>query len=419
MQNIDLLESIIAALFVGLLIGIERGWSGREEQEGFRVAGLRTFSLIGILGGVWAVISKEFGEWILFAVFAVISVLITISHVLEYRKTGDAGTTTAFSMMLTFSLAAWAALGYYIPAFITVVIVVALLSMKPVLHKWLRNIETEELYAGIKLLIISIIFLPLLPDKGYGPWYALNPYWIWWMVVLICGISFVGYFAIKHIGNRWGTLVTSVTGGLASSTAVTLSLSQFASEHKSKSIFMGGITIASSIMFIRILVEVAIVNTSLLKVLWIPISIMFISLLAVGYLLWFRADMPDVETDLNIKNPFNIGVALKFGLFLAVILVLAEGMKVWFGDQGIYILSLLSGLMDVDAITLSLSRMALEDLGNQVATLGIVIAAATNTIVKGVIFAYFAGFKESLYFLGLLSFSIIPGLAAAVILFFL
>lgn len=419
MGEIQELLNILIALAVGVLVGIERGWSEREEEEGFRVAGLRTFSLLGILGGLWAILSKELGDWMVFAAFMAVSILIIAGHILEARKSGDLGTTTAFSMMLTFSLAVWAALGHYVPALITTVVVIALLSMKPVLHKWLRNIEAEEVYAGIKLLIISVIFLPFLPNEGYGPWNVLNPYWIWWMVVLICGISFVGYFSIKHFGNRWGTLLTSVTGGLVSSTAVTLSLSQFAREHRSKSFFMSGITIASSIMFIRMLVEVAVVNTSLLKMLWIPISIMFFSLLVVGYWLWFRSEMTNVETELNLDNPLKIGMAIKFGLFLAVILVLTEAMKVWFGDRGIYMLSMISGLMDVDAITLSLSRMALEDLGNQVATMGIVIAAATNTIVKGVIFAFFAGFKESLYFLGLLCFSVIPGIAAAITLLLL
>lgn len=413
MEQIQILENLLAALAVGLLIGIERGWSERDEGEGLRVAGLRTFSLIGILGGLWAVMSEEIGSWMLFAAFFVVSILIIVGHILESKKSGDLGTTTAFSMMLTFSLAAWAALGYYIPALITTVVVVALLSMKPVLHRWLRNIETEEVYAGIKLLIISVIFLPLLPNEGYGPWSALNPYWIWWMVVLICGISFVGYFAIKHIGNRLGTLVTSITGGLASSTAVTLSLSQFARKHKSKSLFMGGVMVASSIMFVRVLLEVAVVNRQLLQIVWIPIVVMFFSVLIAGYWLWLRAEKNYVETDLNIDNPFKLGMALKFGLFLVFILVLAEGMKSWLGDQGIYLLSLISGLMDVDAITVSLSRMAMEDLSSNVATLGIVIAAATNTVVKGFIFAFFAGFRESIGFIGLLFLSVLPGVAAA------
>lgn len=416
MENFEILKNILAALAVGLLVGTERGWSERKEEEGLRVAGLRTFSLIGILGGTWAILSQQFGDWILFAAFGVISLLIIVGHVMDARKTGDMGTTTAFSMMLTFSLAAWAAMGYYVPAFITTVIVVSLLGMKPVLHSGLRNIETDEAYAGLKLLIISVIFLPLLPNQGYGPWDALNPYWIWWMVVLISGISFVGYFAIKYIGNRWGTLVTSITGGLASSTAVTLSLSQFASEHDSKALFMSGVMVASSIMFIRIMVEVAVVNSSLIATLGIPILIMFISVLIAAYWLWHKAEQNDVDAELNIKNPFKLGMALKFGALLAIILVLAEGMKAWFGDQGIYLLSLISGLMDVDAIALSLSRMALEDLTQNVATLGIVIAAATNTIVKGFIFAFFAGFKESLKFIGLLFLSVIPGLVAALVL---
>lgn len=413
MENFDLLKNILAALAVGLLIGTERGWSERKEEEGWRVAGLRTFSLIGILGGVWAVLSQQFGDWVLFAAFGVISLLIIVGHIMESRKTGDMGTTTAFSMMLTFSLAAWAAMGYYVPAFITTVVVVSLLGMKPVLHKGLRKIETDEAYAGLKLLIISVIFLPLLPNQGYGPFDALNPYWIWWMVVLISGLSFVGYFAIKYIGNRWGTLVTSITGGLASSTAVTLSLSQFARQHVSKNLFMSGVMVASSIMFIRMMVEVAVVNVSLISSLMIPVLIMFISVLLGAYWLWYQAEQNDVETELNIKNPFKIGMALKFGLLLAAIIVLAEGMKTWFGDEGIYLLSLVSGLMDVDAIALSLSRMATEDLTPNVATLGIVIAAATNTVVKGFIFAFIAGFKESLRFIGLLFLSVIPGVITA------
>jgi uncharacterized membrane protein (DUF4010 family) len=144
---------------------------------------------------------------------------------------------------------------------------------------------------------------------------------------------------------------------------------------------------------------------------------MFISVLLAAYWLWYRDEKSDVETDLNIDNPFKLGMALRFGALLAIILVLAEGMKAWLGDQGIYLLSLVSGLMDVDAITVSLSRMALEDLNGHVATLGIVIAAATNTIVKGFIFAFFAGFKESLRFIGILFLTVIPGLAAALFLF--
>ena len=412
-EEYEIVKHMLAALAVGLLIGTERGWSGRKEGEGARIAGLRTFSLIALLGGVWAQLSSEFGEWLMAIAFAAIASLIILGHYFEVKKSGDMGTTTAFSMMLTFSLAAWAALGYYFQAIATSVVVVTLLSLKPVLHRWVRNIETEEVYAGVKLLIISVIFLPLLPDQGYGPFGALNPYWIWWMVVLICGISFVGYFAIKHIGNRLGTLVTSITGGLASSTAVTLSLSEFAAAHREKALFMGGVMIASSIMFVRVLVEVSIVNASLLKFIWIPITVMFFSVLVCGYWLWRKESETSVDAELNLENTFQIRMALKFGALLAVILILTEAMKSWFGDQGVYILSIVSGLMDVDAITLSLSRSAIEDLSSEVASIGIILASATNTVVKGFIFAFIAGIRESAHYIGLLILSVVPGLLIA------
>jgi len=315
-QEYQIVIHLLSALAIGLLIGIERGWSGRKEEEGARIAGMRTFSLIGLLGGVAAEVSNILGEWIIVAFIIAITALIIVGHIFETRKSGDIGTTTAFSMMLTFLLAVWAALGFYVYALGASVLVVALLGMKPVLHKWLKNIETEEVYAGIKLLIISVILLPLLPNEGYGPWEALNPYWIWWMVVLICGISFVGYFAIKHIGNRMGTLVTSITGGLASSTAVTLSLAQFARQYKIKNLFTGGVMIASSIMFIRVMVEVAVVNASLLHPLWIPILLMFLSVLGGGYFLWKQNTDVGQEPELKLDNPFKITMAIKFGACL-------------------------------------------------------------------------------------------------------
>jgi len=417
--EMEILWKLLAALAIGLLIGIERGWSGRQEEEGVRVAGLRTFSLIGLLGGISAMISGELGVWFLASAFLAIALMIVAGHVLEARKSGDLGTTTAFSMMLTFTLAAWAALGYYNYAVGAAVVVVALLGMKPVLHKWLRNIEIEEIYAGIKLLIISVILLPLLPNRGFGPWEALNPYWIWLMVVLICGISFVGYFAIKHVGNRLGILVTSITGGLASSTAVTLSLSEFAREFPVKKLFMGGVMIASSIMFIRVMVEVAIVNPALLAKLWLPVMIMFLCVLGGGYWLWRSSSFKEADPDLHLDNPFKLTMALKFGLLLAVIMFLSAAMLDWFGDRGIYALAIISGLMDVDAITLSLSRLALDELSHNTAVMGIVLASATNTIIKGFIFAFFVGFVESRQLIGILIVAVIPGLLTALVINFL
>jgi uncharacterized membrane protein (DUF4010 family) len=237
------------------------------------------------------------------------------------------------------------------------------------------------------------------------------------MVVLISGISFVGYFAIKLTDERKGTVLTAVTGGLASSTAVTFSLAQIARGRKKKLFYMGGVLIASSIMFIRVGIEVFIVNRALLQYLWIPLGLMFTGILIGGY--WFLTrDSSDSKSDqqIDLDNPFQLGMALRFGLLLGLILLLSEAVKEWFGDEGIYLLSVASGLMDVDAITVSLSRMARNDLNSEVASLGIVLASATNTLIKGIIFAAIAGWKESIRLILFLTAVVLPGILAGLYL---
>lgn len=397
--QLQIIWNILSALGIGLLIGIERGWSGREEDEGDRVAGIRTFSLVGLLGGVWAELSRYSSEWLLAVIFLSLTALTITSYIIDTRKDHDLGITTEIALLLTFSLAAWAALGYHLPALAVTVVVITLLSLKPVLHRWLQEIEVKEIYAGIKLLVISVLLLPLLPNEGYGPWQSLNPYWIWWMVVLISGLSFTGYLLIKYLGRHHGTLLTAITGGLASSTAVTLSLAQFARQqkkHDTSYLFMAGVLVASSIMFVRVAIEVLVVNPALLFPLWIPLSVMVVSAGIAAIWLWKKAQNPSGgQPDIIIRNPLQLFTAIQFGLLLAVILVLATAMQRWYGEEGIYLLALISGLMDVDAITLSLSRMALNEIDSDVAVSGIIISVISNTLVKAGLFAFWTGFTKS------------------------
>jgi uncharacterized membrane protein (DUF4010 family) len=406
---------LLAALAIGLLIGIERGWSGRKEDEGQRVAGIRTFSLIGLLGGVIALLSQEIGHWLLVVGFVSVSALVVAAHILDVKKDKDVGTTTAFGMMLTFSLAAWAAYGNQIPAMAVTVITMFILGHKPTLHRWLTSVSSEDFFSGVKLLLISVVLLPLLPDKGFGPWEALNPYWTWWMVVLISGLSFLGYMVIKMTGERLGMIVTAVAGGLVSSTAVTLSLARFARNKPVTLIFSGGVLIASSIMFVRVMIEVFVVHAALLRLLWLPLTAMLLGLLCSLIWIWRQNGKNGKEQDqrLELKNPLQLGMALQFGLLLAVILVLSEAMKHWFGNQGVYILSVISGLMDVDAITLSLSRSAHASLEGEVAITGIVLACATNTLFKGILFAWIAGFRKNIHVPLLMLAAMVPGVVIA------
>ncbi|MCA1762525.1 MAG: MgtC/SapB family protein [Cryomorphaceae bacterium] len=386
---------LLVPLGIGLLIGTERGWSQREQDEGNRVAGLRTFALTGLFGGISAMIAEALTIWFLPAAFLSLALLVSVAHYLQTKSGRDFGATSEIALFLTFTLAAWSLFDQKIPAFSTAVVVTALLGLKPTLHKWLGFINLEEFYAGIKLLIISAVLLPLLPDQGYGPYKALNPYWIWLMVVLISALSFVGYVAMKALGSKAGAFLTGIIGALASSTAVTISLARLAKKQTKKTVFITSALLAGIVMFIRVLIEVSVVNAALLSELWLPIGSMIAILLAGGVWLYFRAGVPTGNDDIDIDNPLQLGTALKFGLLLAVILLLSEFLSDRFGDEGIVVLALVAGLADVDAITLSLSEMGKGQISERMASLGIVIAAVSNTLVKGGIFTFYVGIKTS------------------------
>lgn len=420
MMDIDyqLALNLTAALVIGLLIGSERGWSGREGNEGSRVAGLRTFGIIGLLGGVSVVAAQPFGNWLVVTVFLAVAVLVVVAHVLDFKANQDRGTTTAFAMLLTFLLSAWAASGQQLAALGAAVVVVALLGYKRALHTWLSKVTQQEFSSGVILLLISVVMLPLLPDQGYGPWQALNPYWIWWMVVLISGLSFVGYIAVKLTGARLGVLITALAGALASSTAVTITLANFCRKATRKQLYVAGILLAGSVMFVRVLIEVFVVNPALLALVAVPLGLMCAGMVAAAGIFWRRHQQApaDLAQQINLPNPLQLMTAIKFGALLAVILLLSKALVAWFGDSGIYVLALVSGLMDVDAITLSLARMARDDIAPPVAAIGILIASVTNTLVKGVIFAYIVGLKQNLWFLGVLLSALLPGIVAGILL---
>lgn len=390
-----ILFSLLVSLGIGLLVGMERGWSKRSQVEGDRVAGIRTFGLVGLTGGVSAIIAQSSSHWYLIAAFLGITLLAVAGHILDFRKNRDVGITSTIAILLTFSLSAWAIYGNEIEAMGTAVVLTAILGLKPFLHKWLGKLNEKEVFAGLKLLIISVVFLPLLPDQGYGPYEAFNPYWIWLMVVLISGISFVGYFAIRIAGDRIGTLVTALVGALASSTAVTLSMGSLAVKSVDKRLFMSGVLIASSVMFARVLIEVSVVNSSLLKSMWLPIAAMALITASSGFWMWKTASKKEFKDEIEIKNPLDLKTALKFGLILVVVLFLSEWLSEVFGDQGLLMLAVLSGLTDVDAITLSYSQMAKENTSAEVAVKGIVLASISNTLVKAGIFAFYVGIKKS------------------------
>ena len=387
-SQLDLFQRLGLALAVGLLIGTERGWHEREAAEGFRVAGLRTFSLIGLSGGVWALLAETLGEILLGIAFLGFAAVILVSRLRAGRAQDDYGATTVIAALLTFGLGALAARGEMALAAAGAVMAALLLSIKPIVHDWLTRITQEELFAALKLLVMSLVLLPVLPDKGYGPWQALNPHELWLMVVLIAGISFVGYAAVRIAGARRGILFAAVAGGLVSSTAVAVSYAELSRDNPERvRLLAGGIGLAATTMFPRTLLVALAIEPGLWTALLVPLGVAtLVGYAASAWLLTRGAASEEIDR-FKLRNPLDLGTALKFGGFLAIIVLLSRGAIDWLGELGVYLLSLMSGLADVDAINLSLSRLAGESLAIEVASGGILLAVASNTAVKAAIVA--------------------------------
>lgn len=397
----DLAGRLALALGIGLLIGLERGWHDRNLDDGGRVAGIRTFGLIGLLGGVWATLARTLDDRVLAAALLVFGIAVTAAHVMRVRRLGDLGATTLVASLLTFGLGAMAVRVDMALAASAAVIVTLLLGMKTALHGWVRRIEYVELVAVLQLLLISVVMLPVLPDRGFGPWQALNPREIWWMVVLIAGISFVGYVAVRYAGTRRGMLITAIAGGLASSTVVTLNFARLSKRNPELArVLAAGAAAATLTLFARVVVIVAAVNPRLsadVAMLLAPGAA--VSALG-GLILWPYRQKSELPETIAVRNPFEFWTAFRFGLLLTGVLLAGRALQNWYGAGGLYATAAIAGLADVDAVTLSMSRLAGDIAGPfavsaATARIAILIAVAVNTIAKAAIAVAFGadGFR--------------------------
>ncbi|MCP5094110.1 MAG: MgtC/SapB family protein [Chloroflexi bacterium] len=376
------------ALFIGILIGLQREYAhDQEDSSGVKMfAGVRTFSLLAIAGAVAAFISDLLETpWPFVAVLFAFGILIAVSYFITASK-GQVGVTTEVSaivVMLTGALAYWDQMAI---AVAVGVVVMALLSLKVELHRFAERISREDVLSTLKFAIITAIILPVLPNRSFwpAPFDVLNPYKIWLMVVLISGISFLGYVLVKVVGSQRGVGLTGLMGGLVSSTAVTLSFSQRSQQvEQMAKPFALAITIAWTVMFVRVLVVVGALNMPLLQVVWLPITAAGIAGLAYGVYLYFAPRFNE-ETSVDVSNPFELGPAITFGLLYGVILLISRAAQLYFGDTGVFLSSILSGLADVDAITLSMSELSSSgNVSYSTAARAIVLATMSNTVVKG------------------------------------
>lgn len=390
MENLLNLEPwwrFAVAILIGALIGLEREFvQQRAGEEDF--AGIRTFTLMSLLGAIGAYLAEDYGLLPFILAYIGIILLVWASYLGEIVRKHEEGITTevaAISVPLLGALVVW---GEFELASALGVIIALVLALKPTLRNLTSRMSAGDLRAILEFLLITAVVLPLLPNSNFGPFNVINPYQIWLLVILVSGIGFFGYMLIKILGAEQGVGVTGLLGGLVSSTATTVSFSgRSKGNPELSSILAQGILLTSSVMFPRIMIEVAIVYTPLLRVIAIPMVAMLCVNLGLVFFLRRRRNIRDHEErkPVEVSNPLRLPTAITFVLAFVVALIVVQWANEAFGEAGVYVASAISGVTDVDAITLSVSELASNSqLQPQVAGFAVVLAALVNTVAKAV-----------------------------------
>jgi uncharacterized membrane protein (DUF4010 family) len=397
MQEVDLFSRLAVALAIGLMVGIERGWQARDAEDHGRAAGLRTFGLSGLMGGVCGVLTSQLGAQIVGIVFVAFSAGFGAFSWLEAKANGTASATGLIAGMLTFLLGAMATVGDVTVAIAAAVSMTVLLALRAQLHSWVAAITWEEIRAGLVLMVMSFLLLPLLPDRAIDPWGAVNLHEVWLLAILVALISFTGYVAVRIFGDRLGIIVTAAAGGLASSTATTLTFARLGREQPyAVNLLVGGILISGAMMVLRVGAIAGVLNANLLRPLIAPLGIgaAVLGVFAALFITGTRrkpADRPDAS--LSIANPLMVGMSLRLAAYIIVVMLAAELVQRVWGDAGVLVVAALSGAADVDAITLSMARV---DTTVPLATQAICVAVAVNTVSKAVMATWVGGLPVGL-----------------------
>jgi uncharacterized membrane protein (DUF4010 family) len=373
------------ALALGLLIGVERGWSHRNVSEGGRVAGIRTFALLGLLGGMAAETAKQVSPLFAVVLLAGCAAALLIGYA-KSAKTGELSATTTIVGVITLGLGVLAASGQMIVASMAAAVVTLLLAQRRQLHEWVGRLTEVELHAIARFGLIALVVLPLLPDRAIGPLEAWNPRQIWMVVVLVSGLSLVGYAASKLLGESKGVLATAAAGALVSSTAVTAAFAARLRKGEGREAsLIAGIALASAVMFVRVLVIVGLLASFALPAL--ALVAVPAGLVSAVFLAWSLRGLAkerdgDPGAPPMLRNPFDLAPALILAGFVMIISMAGRWALDRFGDAGLAVVLGISGLVDVDAAVVAMSGPAANRLSPGAA--GAVLAAPilANTLVK-------------------------------------
>jgi uncharacterized membrane protein (DUF4010 family) len=400
-----LLSRVGLAFGIGLLIGLERGWTTRDMQPGTRVAGVRTFGISGLLGGLIAALtggaetSLGVGAAVLLGLgFATFSTVIAIYSRSASSVRNNHSATTAIAAMLTFMLGAYAVLGSPAVAAAAAVAAAGVLAVREGIHRWIAHITRRELESALALLAMSFIALPVVPDRAIGPFGGVNLREVWIIAIVLASISFAGYIAVKYFGERRGVMISAAFGGIVSSTAVAVSNARRASAGEGSAPLLAAATaLAMAVSFARVIAITAVLQPILATSVAVPL--LAAAAVAVAFaLLQARSHKPAATSQEAVfRNPFGFWMVIGMAAIMGVLIVASRLISERFGDSGAIAGAATMGLFDVDAMTVSMARLAPESLTARAATLAILVGVTSNTIVKVLIAASLGGRRFALH----------------------
>ncbi len=411
-QLAELFKIFAVSILMGAFIGLER------ERGERRPLGIRSFMLITGSATTIALVADRTGQsWVLAAAFIALGALLVAAHV-GLTERGRHGMTTELAALMAFGLGIMVFTGPMELAVALSVATAALLHCKPQLHALADRAGEKDIYAMVQFGLVAFVVLPVLPNQPFGPYDVLNPYNIWLMVVLVSGINLAAYVSLKLVGSRHGGLVSGLLGGLISSTATTFSFSRRARESEDFSYPAAlAIIIATAITVPRMAVEIGIVNSAFLADAWLSLLLVFAaSLVPFGYY-WFFGQRTSAGEPPDVKNPVQLGFALFFAIFYALVSLALAAAQHHFGGAGVYAVSALSGLTDVNAITLSTARLVGQGrIASAEAIDIIVIAYISNLVAKGALAAFVGTRRLAGIVLTSFGFAFLAGLAVVFLL---
>jgi len=372
-------EAFATALGIGLLVGMER------ERRPDSAAGLRTFALVSMLGCLCALLGeKTGGPWILAAGLIVISIAMVASNFSSRQEEQYRGFTTEAAIIVTYGLGAAVWFGYATLAVMLAITTTVLLYFKAELKQLSQRTTPKDINSILQFAVLSFVILPILPSEDFGPYDAINPRQIWWMVVLISGLALAGYLALRIIGARHGAAVLGIFGGLASSTATTMMFSRHAREHADL-VRMSAIVIliANVMVMIRLWLVAGVVAPHLSKAIAIVFACGIVPGVVMALYGWKILSVADNLPMPEVKNPTELKTAVSFGLLYAVVLLASAWLQDRAGNSGLYIVALVSGLTDADASVLSTLRMFnLDKVASGEAVIAVALALLANLAFK-------------------------------------